>query len=271
MAMTLPVDSVLVPQRRRLCACAAQRRMSPRRNLITDVAGVRVGNAEDAKLASGVTAIVFDEPAVAAVDVRGGAPGTRETDLLDAHRTVERIDAVVLSRRLGLRARCRLRRAGLAARARPRLCHRRRPHSDRAAARCCSTCATAATRAGGATRPIAISATLRQPPPAPTSRSAPPAPASAPPPSICKGGLGSASAATREGHHRRRAGRRQRLRQRQSSAATAQFWAAPFEQDGEFGGLGLPGDGAADSAGRRAPRADRARTPPSPSSRPTPH
>ncbi len=67
------------------------------RNLITDVAGIRVGNADDARLASGVTAIVFDEPAVAAVDVRGGAPGTRETDLLEPHRTVERIDAVVLS------------------------------------------------------------------------------------------------------------------------------------------------------------------------------
>ena len=67
------------------------------RNLITDVAGVRVGHADDARLASGVTAILFDEPAVAAVDVRGGAPGTRETDLLEPHRTVERIDAVVLS------------------------------------------------------------------------------------------------------------------------------------------------------------------------------
>jgi D-aminopeptidase len=69
----------------------------PTRNLITDVAGLKVGNAQDAALASGVTAIIFDKPAVAAVDVRGGAPGTRETDLLDAHRTVEAIDAVVLS------------------------------------------------------------------------------------------------------------------------------------------------------------------------------
>ncbi len=67
------------------------------RNLITDVPGLRVGHAEDAALASGVTAIVFDQPAVVAADVRGGAPGTRETDLLDAHRTVEKIDAVVLS------------------------------------------------------------------------------------------------------------------------------------------------------------------------------
>src|SRR5712691_3920663 len=67
------------------------------RNLITDVAGIRVGHADDVRLASGVTAVVFDEPAVAAVDVRGGAPGTRETDLLEPHRTLERVDAVVLS------------------------------------------------------------------------------------------------------------------------------------------------------------------------------
>jgi D-aminopeptidase len=69
----------------------------PTRNDITDVAGIRVGHADDARLGSGVTAILFDRPAAAAVDVRGGAPGTRETDLLDAHRTVAQIDAVVLS------------------------------------------------------------------------------------------------------------------------------------------------------------------------------
>src|SRR5437588_10748851 len=68
-----------------------------RRNLVTDVAGILVGQADDARLCSGVTAILFEDPAVAAVDVRGGAPGTRETDLLEPHRTVERIDAVVLS------------------------------------------------------------------------------------------------------------------------------------------------------------------------------
>jgi D-aminopeptidase len=51
------------------------------RNLITDVAGLRVGHADDARLASGVTAILFDAPAIAAIDVRGGGPGTRETDL----------------------------------------------------------------------------------------------------------------------------------------------------------------------------------------------
>ncbi|GAN48582.1 P1 family peptidase [Methylobacterium radiotolerans] len=66
-------------------------------NRITDIPGLRVGHATDLRLASGVTAILFDQPAVAAVDVRGGGPGTRETDLLDPERTVERVDAFVLS------------------------------------------------------------------------------------------------------------------------------------------------------------------------------
>src|SRR5260221_13643726 len=67
------------------------------RNLITDVAGVRVGHAGDAKLGSGATAIIFDTPVVASVDVRGGGPGTRETALLDPAQTVQGIDAISLS------------------------------------------------------------------------------------------------------------------------------------------------------------------------------
>jgi len=67
------------------------------RNLITDIPGVRVGHAGDAKLGSGVTAIVFDAAVVASVDVRGGGPGTRETALLDPAQTVEGIDAIALS------------------------------------------------------------------------------------------------------------------------------------------------------------------------------
>ena len=66
-------------------------------NLLTDIAGVRVGHADDAKLASGVTAVIFDRPAVAAMDVRGGGPGTREGALLDLANTVERIDAIALA------------------------------------------------------------------------------------------------------------------------------------------------------------------------------
>ncbi|MGB3390550.1 MAG: P1 family peptidase [Pseudaminobacter sp.] len=68
-----------------------------KRNLITDVAGLHVGNADDATLKSGVTVVVCDEPAVAGVQVLGGAPGTRETDLLEPHNTVETVNAIVLS------------------------------------------------------------------------------------------------------------------------------------------------------------------------------
>ncbi|WP_412728403.1 P1 family peptidase [Ensifer adhaerens] len=66
-------------------------------NLITDVAGLSVGNAEDHRLKSGVTAIVCDPQATAAVQVLGGAPGTRETDLLEPHNTVQTVDAIILS------------------------------------------------------------------------------------------------------------------------------------------------------------------------------
>jgi D-aminopeptidase len=67
------------------------------RNLITDIPGVRVGHAGDAKLGSGSTVVVFDRGVVASVDVRGGGPGTRETALLDPAQTVDGIDAIVLS------------------------------------------------------------------------------------------------------------------------------------------------------------------------------
>ena len=66
-------------------------------NLITDVAGLRVGNANDDKVKTGVTALICDQPVTAAVHVMGGAPGTRETDLLAPENLVEDIDALVLS------------------------------------------------------------------------------------------------------------------------------------------------------------------------------
>ena len=72
-------------------------RRRPRRNLITDVAGIRVGNAEDRRVRTGVTVVVPDRPAMAAVAVTGGAPGTRETDLLDPSCLVDRVDAIVLA------------------------------------------------------------------------------------------------------------------------------------------------------------------------------
>lgn len=67
------------------------------RNLITDVDGIRVGNAEDGTLRSGVSVVLCETPSVASVDVRGGAPGTRETDLLQPSCWVDRIDAICLS------------------------------------------------------------------------------------------------------------------------------------------------------------------------------
>lgn len=67
------------------------------RNLITDVPGLNVGQAEDAAVRTGTTVVVADVPAVAAVAVAGGGPGTRETDLLAADTLVEAVDAIVLS------------------------------------------------------------------------------------------------------------------------------------------------------------------------------
>ena len=71
-----------------------RRRLS---NLITDVRGLRVGQAMDGRVRTGVTVILPDERAICAVDVRGGGPGTRETDALGADTLVDAVDAVVLS------------------------------------------------------------------------------------------------------------------------------------------------------------------------------
>jgi len=67
------------------------------RNLITDVPGLQVGQAQDVRARTGVTVILPDARAVCACDVRGGAPGTRETDALAPENLVEAVDAVVLS------------------------------------------------------------------------------------------------------------------------------------------------------------------------------
>lgn len=66
-------------------------------NLLTDVPGLLVGHAGDAALGSGTTVVLCEAPAVASVDVRGGSPGTRETDLLSPGATVDHVDAIVLS------------------------------------------------------------------------------------------------------------------------------------------------------------------------------
>lgn len=66
-------------------------------NLITDVTGIRVGHAHDADMISGVTALVFDQPAVVSVAVFGGAPAGRDLGCLEPDAVVERVDAIVLS------------------------------------------------------------------------------------------------------------------------------------------------------------------------------
>ncbi|WP_416897704.1 MAG: P1 family peptidase [Minwuia sp.] len=67
------------------------------KNLITDVPGLMIGNAEDMAAITGVTVILPDEPAVAAADVRGGGPGTREIDVMDPANLVEQIHGICLS------------------------------------------------------------------------------------------------------------------------------------------------------------------------------
>jgi L-aminopeptidase/D-esterase-like protein len=66
-------------------------------NLITDVAGLRVGHATDESVRTGITAVLCETGWAAAVDVRGGGPGTRETDSLAAENLVGRAHAVVLA------------------------------------------------------------------------------------------------------------------------------------------------------------------------------
>ena len=74
--------------------CGTMARMD---SVFTDVPGLRVGHASDVAARTGVTVILPLAPVVMAVDVRGGGPGTRETDALKPHTLVERVHALVLS------------------------------------------------------------------------------------------------------------------------------------------------------------------------------
>src|SRR5207249_1351873 len=70
---------------------------SPSEGFITDVAGIKVGHFTEARRPTGCTVILYERGAVAGVDVRGSAPGTRETDLLKPINTVDKVNAIVLS------------------------------------------------------------------------------------------------------------------------------------------------------------------------------
>ncbi|HUN42280.1 MAG TPA: P1 family peptidase [Acetobacteraceae bacterium] len=208
-------------------------------NLLTDIPGIAVGNVEDLALGSGVTAIIFDNPAVAAVSVLGGAPGGRDTHMLAPENTVQAVDAIVLSggSALGLDAaggvQAWLREQGRGFEVRgvriplvPQAIifdlanggnkdwGRFSPYRDMgyaaAAAARADTFALGTVGAGAG----ATTATV-------------------------KGGLGSASAVTRSGHTVAAI-----VAVNAVGAPTIGngpwFWAAPFEQGKEFGGLGWP-------------------------------
>lgn len=68
-----------------------------KKNLITDVPGIKVGHSQDEKIRSGVTVIIPDEPAVASADIRGGGPGARETEALNSDCLVDVVHGIVLS------------------------------------------------------------------------------------------------------------------------------------------------------------------------------
>ncbi|WP_027487821.1 P1 family peptidase [Allorhizobium undicola] len=208
-------------------------------NLLTDIAGLAVGHATDLALGSGVTVIVFDEPAIASGTVLGGAPGGRDTALLDPAMTVQRVDALVLSGGSafgldaagGVQAGLREKGRGLAVgAARVPIVPQailmdllnggnkdwglHSPYRDLG-----YQAFTAAEKGGFALGSVgagtgATTATV-------------------------KGGLGSASAVTRNGHI---VAALVAVNAMGSATVgdTPHFWAAPFEQQAEFGGLGLP-------------------------------
>ena len=208
------------------------------RNLITDIDGIRVGHADDRRLGSGVTALVFDEPVVGSIDVRGGGPGTHESDLLDPAMTAEHVDALALSggsafgleAATGIQAFLRTQGRGLAIReARIPIVPgailfdllnggdkdwgRFSPYRDLGHAAAVAADRDFALGSAGA----GLGATTVN----------------------LKGGIGSASAQTRSGHLVAAL-----VAVNAAGSATVGngpwFWAAPFERDGEFGGRGLP-------------------------------
>lgn len=226
------------------------------RNLLTDVPGVKVGHAEDMRLGSGSTAIVFDEAAVGSLDLRGGAPGTRESALLDPAQTIEGIDAITLSggSAFGLDAasgvQAWLKEQGRGFAVGPSRVPivpaaivfdlnnggdkdwgRFPPYRDLGYAAAASASAEFGLGSVGAGTG---STTVN-----------------------CKGGLGSASARSADGHI---VGALAVVNAVGSVIVGPGpwFWAAPFEQNGEFGGLGLPSPfpaGALEPLTKISPRA----------------
>ncbi|PHP66646.1 peptidase T4 [Zhengella mangrovi] len=214
-------------------------------NSLADIAGLRVGNAADESMRSGVTVVVPDEPVTAAVQVLGGAPGTRETDLLEAHNSVEKVHALVLSggSAFGLDAasgvQAALREQGRGFRIGPHIIPivpaaivfdlangqpkdwgRFPPYRDLGYEAACSASIDVATGSVGAGIG-ALTATV-------------------------KGGLGTASTVLADGTTVAALVVANPVGS-PLVAQTPHFWAAPFEIGAEFGGLGLPSPLPADT------------------------
>jgi L-aminopeptidase/D-esterase-like protein len=228
------------------------------RNLITDVPGLKVGHAQDMRLGSGTTALVFDAPAVGSIDLRGGAPGTRESALLDPAQTIEGVDAISLSggssfgldAASGLQAWLKEQGRGFAVgpsrvpivpaaivfdlnNGGDKDWGRFPPYRDLGyAAAAAAGLDFALGSVGAGTGPTTVN---------------------------CKGGLGSASARNADGHI---VGALAVVNAVGSVIVGSGpwFWAAPFEQNGEFGGLGLPNPFPADALEPRTKISPRAST-----------
>jgi L-aminopeptidase/D-esterase-like protein len=210
------------------------------RNLLTDVAGIKVGSTQDEKLASGVTAMLFDEPSVASVSVSGGAPAGRDLHGLEPDARIDRVDAILLSggsafgldAASGAQAWLRERGRGVAIGGvcvpivPQAICFdllnggdkdwgRYPPYRElgyAAAAAAAASADFALGSVGAGTGATTVN---------------------------CKGGLGSASAVTAEGHVIGALAAVNAV----GSVTIGDgpwFWAAPFERAGEFGGLGWP-------------------------------
>ena len=215
--------------------------MSGPLNLLTDIEGVAVGHATDLDLGSGVTAVIFDRPAVASGSVLGGAPGGRETTLLDPSMTVEAVDAFVLSGgsafgldaaggvQSGLRAISRGFAVGLA----------RVPIVPQAILMDLLNGGAKDWGLHSPYRDLGYHAFLSAQPGRFELGTVGAGPAATT--ATVKGGIGSASVVTASGHTVAAL-----MAVNAMGSATIgegpHFWAAPFEQDGEFGGLGMPKD-----------------------------
>jgi D-aminopeptidase len=210
------------------------------RNLITDVAGLKIGEASDAEVRTGVSIILPDTPAVAACDVRGGGPASRETDVLMQENLVQEVDGIILSGGSvyglasadGVAAWMGARNRGFALREAPGV-----PPSPILPTACLYDLANGGDKAWGEQPPyrqLGIEAVEAA---ADTFALGTAGAGYGANSGGLKGGLGSASAVSRDGMT---VGALVAVNSLGSAVApgSKQFWAAPWELNDEFGGLG---------------------------------